>query len=39
MIPIFVTDNSFNIIYINKAGLKECQLNDEKFEGKITDLV
>lgn len=37
--PIFVTDNSFNIIYINKAGLKECQLNDdEKFEGKITDL-
>jgi PAS domain S-box-containing protein len=37
--PIFVTDNSFNIIYINKAGLKECDINDdEKFEGKITDL-
>jgi len=37
--PIFVTDNLFNIIYINKAGLKECQFSDdEKFEGKITDL-
>ncbi|WP_373496396.1 PAS domain S-box protein [Aquiflexum sp.] len=37
--PIFVTDNDFNIIYINRAGLKECQINDdEKYEGKITDL-
>lgn len=37
--PIFVTDDAFNIIYINKAGLKECEIKDnEKFDGKITDL-
>lgn len=37
--PIFVTDIQFNIIYINKAGLKECFIKEgEKFEGKITDL-
>ncbi|WP_373496300.1 PAS domain S-box protein [Aquiflexum sp.] len=37
--PIYVTDDAFNIIYINKAGLKECEINEnDKFEGKITDL-
>lgn len=37
--PIVVTDASLKIIYINKAGLKECKIEEsENFQGKITDL-
>jgi PAS domain S-box-containing protein len=37
--PIVVTDASLKIIYINKAGLKECKISEaENFQGKITDL-
>ena len=37
--PIVVTDGSLKIIYINKAGLKECKIAEsENFQGKITDL-
>lgn len=37
--PIAVTDGSLKIIYINKAGLKECKIGEsENFRGKITDL-
>ncbi|MCH6199183.1 PAS domain S-box protein [Aquiflexum sp. LQ15W] len=37
--PIVVTDASLKIIYINKAGLKECKITEgENFQGKITDL-
>jgi PAS domain S-box-containing protein len=37
--PIVVTDATLKIIYINKAGKKECKIPDsENFQGKITDL-
>jgi PAS domain S-box-containing protein len=37
--PIVVTDGLLKIIYINKAGLKECKIGEkENFQGKITDL-
>ncbi|MCL6259604.1 PAS domain S-box protein [Aquiflexum sp. TKW24L] len=37
--PIVVTDATLKIIYINKAGLKECKIDEsENFQGKITDL-
>ncbi|EOZ95558.1 diguanylate cyclase/phosphodiesterase (GGDEF & EAL domains) with PAS/PAC sensor(s) [Indibacter alkaliphilus LW1] len=37
--PIFVTDNNWNILYMNRAAKNECKIkNTEFFNGKIFDL-
>ncbi|MBW3469404.1 PAS domain S-box protein [Arthrospiribacter ruber] len=37
--PIFVTDNNWNILYMNRAAKNECRLKTtEYFSGKIFDL-
>jgi len=37
--PIFVTDNHWNILYMNKAAMSECSvIHDNSFKGSVFDL-